>query len=87
MLKMTDCFLRMSIPITVFIGIANFDPAIATSPAPPELVHEKIKEKIVHILYVTNSDKVLVRCYPGMQPKITVVAQKDGTKEGTLICK
>jgi hypothetical protein len=87
MLKMNDYFLRISIPIIAIIGITNFDPAIATAPAPPELVHEQLKGKTVHILYVTNSDKVLVRCYPGLQPKITVVAQKDGTKEGTLICK
>ena len=72
--------------MVVFIGIANFIPAIATAPSPPELVKAKSKGKTSYILYVTNSDKVFVRCYPGLQPKITVRTQKQGTKEGTLSC-
>ena len=72
--------------MVVFIGIANFIPAIATAPSPPELVKAKSKGKTAYILYVTNNDKVLVRCYPGLQPKITVRSEKEGTKEGTLSC-
>jgi hypothetical protein len=69
-----------------FLGIANFIPAIATAPSPPELVKAKLNGKNAYILYVTNSDKVLVRCYPGLKPTITVKSQSQGTKEGTLTC-
>ncbi len=80
--------------IVAFVGIANFIPAsiapigsaTATAPSPPELVKEKSKGKTAYILYVTNSDKVLVRCYPGLKPKIAVKSQPQGTKEGTLTC-
>ena len=87
MLKLTYRFPATLISsMVVFIGIANFIPAIATAPSPPELVKVKSKGKTAYILYVTNSDKVFVRCYPGLQPKITVRSQTEGTKEGTLTC-
>jgi hypothetical protein len=72
--------------MVAFVGIVNFVPAIATAPSPPELVKAKLNGKNAYILYVTNSDKVLVRCYPGLKPKITVKSQPQGTKEGTLTC-
>jgi hypothetical protein len=63
-------------------------PAIATAPLPPQLVLAKLNGKLINILYVTRSrDKVLVRCYPGLQPSIVVKTNADGTKEGTLTCK
>ena len=88
MLKFSNILFKVAIPIVSTIGITNFTPAIATAPAPPELVHTKLKGETVHILYVVRSgDKVLVRCYPGMQPKIAISTRSDGAKEGTLTCK
>ena len=88
MLKFANIFAKIAIPIVSMIGIVNFTPAIATAPAPPELVHAKLKGKTVHILYVLRSnDQVLVRCYPGMQPKIAISTRSDGAKEGNLTCK
>jgi len=73
--------------IIVFLGIASLVPAIATAPTPPQLVPAKLKGQAVYVLYLTrSSDKVLVRCYPGQQPKVEVQAKADGTKEGTLTC-
>ncbi|OWY69003.1 hypothetical protein B7486_23215 [cyanobacterium TDX16] len=73
--------------IIVFFGMAHLVPAIATAPAPPQLVPAKLNGQAVYVLYLTrSSDKVLVRCYPGQQPKVEVQAKADGTKEGTLTC-
>jgi hypothetical protein len=71
----------------VLPGIAALLPAIATAPMPPKLVLAKLNGKPIHVLYVTrSSDKVLVRCYPGEQPRVAVREKADGTKEGTLTC-
>ena len=87
MLKLINpCSATLVGSMVIFLSIANFIPAIATAPSPPELVKTKSKGKTAYILYVTNSEKVLVRCYPGLQPKITVKSQAQGTKEGTLTC-
>ncbi|MBD2309129.1 hypothetical protein H6G17_27095 [Chroococcidiopsis sp. FACHB-1243] len=73
--------------IIVFFGMAHLVPAIATAPAPPQLVSAKLNGQAVYVLYLTrSSDKVLVRCYPGQQPKVEVQAKADGTKEGILTC-
>jgi hypothetical protein len=62
-------------------------PAIATAPLPPELVLTKLNGRPIHVLYLTrNKDRVLVRCYPGQQPRIVVRNQVGGTKEGVLSC-
>ena len=62
-------------------------PAIATAPMPPQLVLSKLNGRSIHILYLTRSkDRVLVRCYPGLQPRVVVKNQAAGTKEGTLTC-
>jgi hypothetical protein len=62
-------------------------PAIATAPLPPQLVSSKLNGQRVNILYVTrSSDRVLVRCYPGLKPSIVVRTQTSGTKEGVLTC-
>jgi hypothetical protein len=64
--------------------------AIATAPQPPSLVPAKLGGKPVYVLYVTRSeDRVLVRCYPGQTPTLTVkdMAGQQGVKEGTLVCK
>ena len=62
-------------------------PAIATAPMPPQLVLSKLNGRSIHILYLTRSkDRVLVRCYPGLQPSVVVKNQAAGTKEGILTC-
>ena len=62
-------------------------PAIATAPMPPQLVLSKLNGRSIHILYLTRSkDRVLVRCYPGLQPRVVIKNQAAGTKEGTLTC-
>ena len=62
-------------------------PAIATAPMPPQLVVSKLNGRNINILYVTRStDKVLMRCYPGLQPRLIVRQQAAGTKEGILSC-
>ena len=62
-------------------------PAIATAPTPPQLVVSKLNVRNINILYVTRStDKVLMRCYPGLQPRLIVRQQAAGTKEGILSC-
>ncbi len=62
-------------------------PAIATAPQPPQLVLSKLNGKPINVLYVTrSSDRVIVRCYPTLQPKIVVRTTASGTKEGVLTC-
>jgi hypothetical protein len=62
-------------------------PAVATAPAAPNLVVSKVNGKRVNVLYVTrSSDRVLVRCYPGLKPTIVVRRLSGGTKEGVLTC-
>ncbi len=71
----------------IAMGLVTMTPAIATAPQPPQLVLSKLNGRSVNILYLTRStDKVLVRCYPGLQPRIVVRQQAAGTKQGTLTC-
>jgi hypothetical protein len=88
MLAITKSHWRSIVGATVAIGLTAAIPAIATAPMPPQLVLSKLNGKPVNILYLTrSSDKVLVRCYPGLQPSVVVKKNADGTKEGTLTCK
>jgi hypothetical protein len=69
------------------LGTTILLPAIATAPMPPKLAIAKLNGKSIHVLYLTrSSDQVLVRCYPGEQPRVAVRTKADGTKEGTLTC-
>jgi hypothetical protein len=62
-------------------------PAIATAPIAPQIIPATLNGQPVYVLNMTRSgDKVLVRCYPGQQPKVVVQAKPNGTKEGTLTC-
>ena len=73
--------------IVLIVGMETVKPAIATAPEPPNLHPAVLNGKRVHVLYMTRTgDQVLVRCYPGQQPKVTVASKSDGTKEGTLVC-
>jgi hypothetical protein len=87
MITTTKSQWRSIVGATVAIGLTAAIPAIATAPMPPQLVLSKLNGKPVNILYVTrSSDKVLVRCYPGLQPSVVVKKNVDSTKEGTLTC-
>jgi hypothetical protein len=87
--KITRHFSKFLLGSTVILlGTAVLLPAIATAPMPPQLVRAKLNGKPAYVLYVTrSSDKVLVRCYPGQQPRVAVRDKADGTKEGTLTCE
>ena len=81
--KRTQLVLGMTVTA---IGMVML-PAIATAPTPPQLVVSKLNGRNINILYVTRStDKVLMRCYPGLQPRLIVRQQAAGTKEGILSC-
>jgi hypothetical protein len=86
--KITRHFSKFLLGSTVILfGTVVLLPAIATAPMPPKLVLAKLNGKLIHVLYVTrSSDRVLVRCYPGEQPRVAVREKADGTKEGTLTC-
>jgi hypothetical protein len=86
--KISQPFLQLGFLTSVMlIGMATVIPAIATAPMPPKLVGEILHGKPVHVLYMTrSSDKVLMRCYPGHKPSLSVREKSDGTKEGTLTC-
>lgn len=71
----------------MFAGMATLLPAIATAPMPPKVVLARLNGKPVYVLYVTRtSDRVIIRCYPGLQPVVAVREKADGTKEGDLTC-
>jgi hypothetical protein len=88
MLKISQPLLQVGFLTSVMaVGMATVMPAIATAPMPPKLVSAILNGKPIDVLYVTrSSDKVLVRCYPGQKPSLSVREQSDGTKEGTLTC-
>lgn len=66
---------------------------IATAATPPNLVSAKLAGKPVHVLYMTRAgDTVLVRCYPGYLPSISIQSMgskpsAEAPKEGALVCK
>lgn len=72
---------------------ANQSTLIATAPAPPNLVPAVLGGRPVYVLYVTQSeDTVLVRCYPGYEPTITLRAMGSNPnantqKEGIMTCR
>jgi hypothetical protein len=73
--------------MVILSGTAVLRPAIATAPMPPQLVKAKLNGKPAYVLYFTrSSDRVIVRCYPGLQPVVAVRDKGDGTKEGNLTC-
>jgi hypothetical protein len=66
---------------------------MATAAAAPKLVPAVLEGKPVSVLYMTRAgDTVLVRCYPGYQPTLTVRAMgsnpsADTQKEGVMTCQ
>lgn len=96
MLKFVTRFSKLAIgSVVVFLGVASLVPTInpfgnkanATAPIAPQIVPARLNGQPVYILNMTRSgDRVLVRCYPGLQPKVAVTTKAGGTKEGTLTC-
>lgn len=96
MLKLVTRFSPLVIgSAVVFLGVASLVPAInpfenkanATAPIAPQIIPARLNGQPIYILNMTRSgDKVLVRCYPGQQPKVAVKTRADGVKEGTLTC-
>lgn len=66
---------------------------VATATSPPNLVQAVLGGRPVYVLYVTRTeDTVLIRCYPGYEPTITVRAMgsnpnASGQKEGVMMCR
>jgi hypothetical protein len=66
---------------------------IATAAAPPQLTTAVLGGKSVYVLYITQTaDQVLVRCYPGYAPTITLRAmgrdpKANAQKEGVMTCR
>lgn len=66
---------------------------IGTAAQEPSLVSAKLGGKPVHVLYMArNGDTVLVRCYPGYLPMLSIqsMGSKPGLetpKEGIMTCK
>ncbi len=64
-------------------------PAFSTAPSPPQLTKIKVNGKTENILFITRSeDTVLVRCYPGFAPTLTVgKKQPNVSTTGYLECQ
>lgn len=66
---------------------------VATAPAAPTLVPAILGGRRVYVLYATRAgDTVLIRCYPGYQPTMTVRAMgsnpsANGQREGVMTCQ
>lgn len=87
MSKFVNRFSGFAIGSAAFVGISGLLPAIASAPLPPQLFPAVLGGKTVYVLNMTRAgDRVMVRCYPGQQPKLTVQTKPNGTKEGSMVC-
>jgi hypothetical protein len=65
---------------------------VATAPSPPTLVPAILNGEPIQVLFMTRTgDTVLVRCYPGYEPTLTVRGMGSdpaggGQQEGVLTC-
>lgn len=74
---------------TVLFSVLRADPALSTVAEAPRLVPAILNGSPVSVLYVTrSSDTVLVRCYPGFEPSLTVRTMGGNApqQEGVLTC-
>lgn len=64
-------------------------PAFSTAPSLPQLTQTKVNGETENILFITRSgDTVLVRCYPGFAPTLTVgKKQPNVSTTGYLKCQ
>ena len=75
------------------LGSSNQSTLVATAALPPNLVPAVLGGRPVYVLYVTRAeDTVLIRCYPGYEPTITVRAMGNNPnantqKEGVMMSR
>jgi hypothetical protein len=75
--------------VLVGLSVLGPAPALSTVAEAPRLVAAILNGKPISVLYVTrSSDTVLVRCYPGFEPSLTVQVMGGNApqKEGVLTC-
>jgi hypothetical protein len=73
----------------VGLSLLRATPALSTVAEAPRLVPAILNGNPISVLYVTrSSDTVLVRCYPGFEPSLTVQAMGGNApqQEGVLTC-
>lgn len=73
----------------VGLSLLRPTPALSTVAEAPRLVPAILNGNPISVLYVTrSSDTVLVRCYPGFEPSLTVQAMGGNApqQEGLLTC-
>jgi hypothetical protein len=74
------------------IGVISPPSVLATAPSPPYLQPAILNGQPIQVLYITRSeDTVLVRCYPGYEPTLSVRTMGNnpegtGQQEGVLTC-
>ncbi len=75
--------------ISIIMSMMWAPPATSTAAQPPKLVKAKLGGKPVDVLYMTQAgDTVLVRCYPGFAPTLTLGSKQPGVSTtGTLKCE
>ena len=70
----------------------NIPSLVATAPSPPNLQPAILNGKPIQVLYITRAeDTVLVRCYPGYEPTLTLSSMggdpgSSGQQQGMLTC-
>jgi hypothetical protein len=73
----------------MMLGLFRGSPALSTVAEAPRLVPAILNGNPVSVLYVTrSSDTVLVRCYPGFEPSMTLrpMGSNSPQGEGVLTC-
>jgi hypothetical protein len=75
--------------VTLLFSLLWSIPALSTAPSPPQLTKVKVNGKTENVLFITrSSDTILVRCYPGFVPNLTIgKKQPNVSTTGYLKCK
>ena len=67
---------------------------VATAAAPPQLERSILGGQPIYVLYATRfEEEVLIRCYPGYEPTVTIRAMgpnpdaSDVQQEGVMTCQ
>lgn len=59
--------------VAIAVSLVWSVPALSTAPKPPQLTKLTVNGKTENVLFITRSgDTVLVRCYPGFAPALTI---------------
>lgn len=89
LLRQNWLFVTIAALLAIVLPLAWVLPAVSTAAKPPELTKIKINGKTENILLITRAnDTVLVRCYPGFAPSLTVGRkQPNVATTGTIKCQ